>query len=276
MNITTNYEFSNLPIGKLTYSSYSILKGRNQMRLFKYIYFYLFIFVLPVSLAFAAEDWNKEIDWWDWISYGELELCPVNINEPCYRVIKTFDNKLCRNISGDFENVASGMESERNQFLNIKFFSCDATRSNMGVMCVDTAQDGGFEACGLIQIDRISKAAPRKKKQFAPKSRPDKQARSLSGATKTGFRLPSNETIDLWQKRRDKILSKPKRKTPPKSNIDPKKPESFGIFSSKAFGSICYIGPCDRPLDGTREVCYFDGNGWCEDCGWEYDNVCRP
>jgi len=40
-------------------------------------------------------------------------------------------------------------------------------------------------------------------------------------------------------------------------------------------GGLCYIGPCNLPLDGTRPVCYFDDDGACDDCGDEPDAVCN-
>ncbi len=49
---------------------------------------------------------------------------------------------------------------------------------------------------------------------------------------------------------------------------------------------ICYIGPCDLPLNGYREICYeecdeYDEEGncisySCSDCNFEYDSVCEP
>lgn len=41
-------------------------------------------------------------------------------------------------------------------------------------------------------------------------------------------------------------------------------------------GNLCYIAPCNRPLDGYREFCYFDEEGSCSDCGDEIDAICEP
>ncbi|WP_298361197.1 hypothetical protein [uncultured Litoreibacter sp.] len=43
-----------------------------------------------------------------------------------------------------------------------------------------------------------------------------------------------------------------------------------------ASGGLCYIGACNRPLDGYREYCYFDDDGFCTDCGEEPDIQCEP
>jgi hypothetical protein len=48
------------------------------------------------------------------------------------------------------------------------------------------------------------------------------------------------------------------------------------LLSEGTPGGICYIGPCNMPLDGTRPVCYFDEDGACFDCGDEPDSVCTP
>jgi hypothetical protein len=41
-------------------------------------------------------------------------------------------------------------------------------------------------------------------------------------------------------------------------------------------GNLCYIAPCNYPYDGYREVCYFDEEGWCQDCSEEFDAICAP
>lgn len=41
-------------------------------------------------------------------------------------------------------------------------------------------------------------------------------------------------------------------------------------------GAWCYTGPCNDPLDGYREVCYSDEEGYCQDCRDEWDSVCEP
>lgn len=47
----------------------------------------------------------------------------------------------------------------------------------------------------------------------------------------------------------------------------------------KAFatpGSMCYMGPCDSPPNGYREICFADDDGACTVCTSESDAVCEP
>lgn len=41
-------------------------------------------------------------------------------------------------------------------------------------------------------------------------------------------------------------------------------------------GDYCYIGPCNRPLDGYRPICRYDGDGACFDCYDEAESICDP
>lgn len=86
--------------------------------------------------------------------------------------------------------------------------------------------------------------------------------------------LPSNETIQMWIKKHEMMKKKPKASPRSTAPINPKDPKEFSITVPKGYGGICYIGPCYRPLNGYREVCYYDYDGWCQECWSEPDPVC--
>ena len=51
------------------------------------------------------------------------------------------------------------------------------------------------------------------------------------------------------------------------------------LIRFKAFatpGSMCYMGPCDSPPNGYREICFADDDGACTVCTSESDAVCEP
>lgn len=128
-----------------------------------------------LATAQAAEDWNKRMVWWDWHPDGNgLDMCPVGGSDPCVEFRKIAGAEICRNISGDFENVAASMEAERNNSLTVKFFTCDANKPHVGVVCIDANEDRGFEACGFVGKSELASFASSKRKAFELNKRPKK------------------------------------------------------------------------------------------------------
>lgn len=88
-----------------------------------------------------------------------------------------------------------------------------------------------------------------------------------AGAEEKASKPPEQSTIELWKKQ-----SVARRKKSPITRPDVTKPGMSGGTP----GELCHIGSCAIPPDGTRDVCYFNDQGSCEDCRWEYDTVCDP
>ena len=121
-----------------------------------------------VTPAYAAQDWDDRIDWWAWQGRYKIEMCTYeNTRDWCeiYGVARDHDS-VCPNVHGNFATIAHGMASEGNNVLKIKFFSCDATRDDMGVLCIDTKPDGGFEACGVVSRTTVDSFAPLEARPF--------------------------------------------------------------------------------------------------------------
>ena len=62
-----------------------------------------------------------------------------------------------------------------------------------------------------------------------------------------------------------------------RNGLQPKgaKPQiRFKAFATP--GSMCYMGPCDSPPNGYREICFADDDGACTVCTSESDAVCEP
>jgi hypothetical protein len=48
------------------------------------------------------------------------------------------------------------------------------------------------------------------------------------------------------------------------------------LLAELAEGDVCYVAPCDLPLNGTREVCRYVAESGCTNCGSQSDSVCEP
>jgi hypothetical protein len=138
------------------------------MKILQYSTALLFTVAGLASPAQAAQDWTDTIDWWGWQGRHKIEMCTYGDERDwcdVYGIARDHDS-VCPNVHGNFGTIALGMESEGDNVMKIKFFSCAGARDDVGMLCIDTKPDGGFEACGVVSRKPVESFAPVEERPF--------------------------------------------------------------------------------------------------------------